>query len=146
MAIIWVESDVLEGQQLRLKAEIASFITALLGALALIACGGGGDNGGNPQVSPSTATFIVDAAWIANPDSPDGYLVYAGATDGSATTLVKTLGKGIANWNPASPAVQLTSNDLVGAIGGAAQVCVRVRAYNAGGVSIASDATCAALP
>jgi hypothetical protein len=142
--MLQIECDVREGCILRLSAEIGGVVSAFLAALTLLGCGGA--NGGNPQVSPSTAAFTVDAAWTANSDNPDGYLVYAGSSPGDATTLVKTLSKGTANWNPMSPAVQLTSSDLAGAIGESAQVCVRVRAYNAGGVSVASEATCAALP
>lgn len=96
---------------------------------------------------PPTASFTsVDASWTANPDSPDGYLVYIGATSGSANSLVATLAKGGSNWNPSSPAVQLSAATVLGIVGSNTQVCVAVRAFNAGGVSSASQVSCTALP
>src|SRR3990172_9776703 len=124
-------------------------VLAAMGLFALTACGGGGGVGGNgssPPVVPSSASFTVDTAWAANPDDPDGYLVYVGATQNTANSLVKTLSKGAGGWNPASPSTQLTSNDVVAAIGTGTQVCVAVRAFNTGGVSVPSNSTCAALP
>jgi len=122
---------------------------AVIGLLSLNACGGGGGvegNGSSPPVVPSSASFTVETAWMANPDDPDGYMVYVGATQNTANTLVRTLSKGAGGWNPASPSTQLTSNDVVAAIGTGTQVCVAVRAFNSGGVSVPSNSTCAALP
>jgi hypothetical protein len=118
-----------------------------LSLLALVGCGGaGGDGPTVSPASPSPGAFTVDVAWTRNTDNPDGYLVYVGPTASSASTLVKTLNKGASNWNAASPAVQLSAADVAAALGAATQVCVVIRAYNAGGVSLPSQATCAALP
>jgi hypothetical protein len=124
---------------------------AVIGALcvlALVACGGGAGSEG-PQVSPAgpgLGAFTIDVAWKPNADNPGGYLVYVGPTATSAKTLVKTLSKGASNWNPASPATQLSAADVAPALGSATQVCVAIRAFNAGGVSVPSQVTCAALP
>lgn len=93
-----------------------------------------------------SASFVVDTAWAPNADNPDGYLVYVGPTASTATTLVKTLAKGATDWDPASPATQLAAADVQAALGTATQVCVAIRAFNSGGMSLPSQATCAALP
>lgn len=144
-------------KRLALKPEVRKSLAALtaMGLFALAACGGGvgmGDQQASPAgASPppsagSNASFIVDTAWAPNSDNPDGYLVYIGPTASSATTLVKTLAKGAPDWNPVSPSAQLASSDVAAALATATQACVAVRAFNGGGVSLPSQATCAALP
>lgn len=128
------------------RHEYAAF--AVLSFVALVACGGGAGSEG-PQVAPAgpgLGAFTIDVAWKPNADNPDGYLVYAGPTASNANTLVKTLNKGASGWNPGSPAVRLSATDVAAALGSATQVCVVIRAFSAGGVSLPSQATCAALP
>jgi hypothetical protein len=123
-------------------------------AYGLFACSG--QSGGEPPTStttppgspsPSSAGFTtVDTSWAGNPDNPDGYLVYIGASAGGATILVRTLAKGATDWNPNSPAAELDVNAVLAAVGAAKQVCVAIRAFNVGGVSLPSQVTCAILP
>lgn len=130
----------------RTPREYAAF--GALSLLALVACGGGVGSDG-PQVSPTgpgLGAFTLDVAWKPNADNPNGYLVYVGPTATSANTLVKTLSKSASDWNAASPSVRLSASDVAAALGSATQVCVVIRAFNAGGVSLPSQATCAALP
>lgn len=111
-----------------------------------LSCTGTGGTVNRSVTVTVSASFIVDTAWAPNPDNPDGYLVYIGPTATNAATLVKTLAKGASDWNPASPSAQLASSDVLAALGTATQVCVVVRAFNSGGLSLPSPATCTALP
>ena len=95
---------------------------------------------------PAPAFTAVDTSWAASPDNPDGYMVYIGSSTGSINTLARTLAKGASNWNPNSPATELDASIVLAAVGSVKQVCVAVRAFNAGGVSSPSQATCATLP
>lgn len=112
------------------------------------------DAAGNTQTdtltvtyTPPAASFTMDVAWGANSDNPDGYNIYLGAAAGSATTLVKTLVKGVSGWDPNAPFVSLTSAEVRTAVGTSASLaCVAIRAYNTAGVSAASPSTCATLP
>jgi hypothetical protein len=134
----WSGTKALSGSQL---------ITALTSSATFsLGCTGTGGTVNRSVTVTVSASFIVDAAWAPNPDNPDGYLVYIGPTAGSASTLVKTLAKGAADWSPTSPSTQLASNDVQAVLGTATQVCVAVRAFNAGGVSLPSPVTCVALP
>jgi hypothetical protein len=109
-------------------------------------CSGTGGTVSRSVTVTVSASFVVDSAWAPNADNPDGYLVYVGPTAATATTLVKTLAKGATDWDPTSPAAQLAAADVQGALGTATQVCVAIRAFNGGGMSLPSQATCAALP
>lgn len=94
----------------------------------------------------ATVAYTLETAWAPNTDNPDGYNVYIGGTSTTATNLAQTLVKGSPSWNPAAPLAQIPSSTVLAAVGSGSQVCVQIRAYNAGGVSGASLATCAALP
>jgi len=60
--------------------------------------------------------------------------------------LVRTLAKGASDWTPTAPAAQLAAVDVASALGTSTQVCIAIRAFNGGGVSLPSSVTCAALP
>lgn len=93
-----------------------------------------------------SASFTVDTSWAPNSDNPDGYLVYIGPSTSNVSSLAKVLAKDATDWSPASPSASLPSSIVLAAVGTVKQVCVAIRAYNAGGVSVPSDVTCAALP
>jgi hypothetical protein len=111
-----------------------------------LSCSGAGGTVNRSVTVTVSASFVVDTAWAPNPDNPDGYLVYIGPATNNVTTLAKTLAKGATDWDPKNPSAQLASSDVLGALGTATQVCVAVRAFNSGGVSVSSPVTCAALP
>ncbi|MDO8706931.1 MAG: hypothetical protein Q7J84_18545 [Sulfuricaulis sp.] len=90
--------------------------------------------------------YTLDADWTPNSDNPDGYIVYLGATSSTATNLVKTLVKGGTDWSPQAPAVQLSSVTVQSIVGSGTQACLQIKAYNVGGLSAASQATCVNLP
>ena len=119
------------------------------GYAVLAACGGGIGGvgaGAGPATGPAASeAFVLDVAWPPNPDDPDGYLVYIGRTADSANTLVASIFRGQPNWNPTSPSVRVGASDVARTLGSVSQVCVAIRAYNAGGVSPPSDPTCAAV-
>jgi hypothetical protein len=109
--------------------------------------GAGGTNSSSVTITVTSGkVYTLEAAWAANPDKPDGYTVYLGATAGSATNLVKTLVKGGTDWNPLTPTVQIPSTSIQSVVGAGSQACVQIKAYNAAGLSPSSQATCITLP
>ncbi len=134
----WSGSKALSGSQ--------SINSLTSSATYSLSCSGGGGIVTRAVGVTVSASFIVDTSWAANSDNPDGYLVYAGPASNDATTLVRTLAKGATDWTPSAPAVQLASNDVASALGASSQVCIVIRAFNGGGVSLPSPVTCAALP
>lgn len=113
----------------------------------LTCSGAAGTNSSSVTITVTSGkVYTLEAAWAANPDNPDGYTVYLGATAGSATNLVKTLVKGGTDWNPQAPTVQLPSTTVQSVVGSGSQACVLIKAYNAAGLSPPSQATCITLP
>ncbi len=96
--------------------------------------------------SPTPKVYTLDSDWTPNSDNPDGYMVYLGATSSTATNLVKTLVKGGTDWSPQAPAVRLSSATVQSIVGSGTQACLQIKAYNVGGLSAASQATCVNLP
>jgi hypothetical protein len=88
----------------------------------------------------------MEIAWAPNSDNPDGYSVYLGTTTTNVTNLVKSLVKGATDWDPLAPVAQIPSTTVQSIVGSGSQACVQIKAYNSGGLSAPSQATCVTLP
>lgn len=113
-----------------------------------LACtGAGGSNSSSVTISVSSVkVYTMEIAWAPNSDNPDGYSVYLGTTTTNVTNLVKSLVKGATDWDPLAPVAQIPSTTVQSIVGSGSQACVQIKAYNSGGLSAPSQATCVTLP
>ena len=113
----------------------------------LTCTGAGGSKSSSVTITVSSAqVYTLEVAWAPNSDNPDGYTVYLGTTATNVTNLVKSLVKGATDWDPRAPVVQIPSTTVQSAVGSSSQACVQIKAYNSGGLSAPSQATCVNLP
>jgi hypothetical protein len=102
----------------------------------MAACGGGGGGGGNE--------ITIRLSWAPNPETVEGYMIFAGATAGTTNKLVSVLPVTTPGFDPDSPSIEYkASKDLGLALGN--NVCFRLKAFNSVGTSAFSDVTCIAI-
>jgi hypothetical protein len=123
-------------------------LTVLLVSGGLAGCGGSTTSSDSSATS-SGATPVGDGTrvqlvWEPNADPVAGYVVYHGTSTDNATTVASTIAINSAGFNPRSPSVTYTADDLSLVTG--ATVCFRLRAYNAdNALSAWSQAACGTI-
>ena len=128
-----------------LQSRFRDVFLVLVLPLFLLACGGGGSKGDAGSGAAASAR-VLSLSWEPNPatDGVAGYIVYRGPSAVNATQQVSNLSVSSGVIDPNAPAVTYNAGlDLGLSLG--AQVCFRLKAYNAAGQSDFSTAACTTI-
>jgi hypothetical protein len=99
----------------------------------------------SPAPVESIDNTKLTVTWTPNPESVDGYIVYFGPSASSVTNETTEITAFAGSFDPASPAIEYDSwYDLGLQLGD--NVCFKLRAYNADGLSDWSLPACTTVP
>ena len=96
------------------------------------------------QIGSTPTNTAMTVNWHPNADPVDGYILYFGATADTVTTEITKVTNSSTNFDPTAPSLQFDTWYDFGLVPGD-NVCFKLQAYNASGISSLSPAVCSAI-
>ena len=103
---------------------------------------GGTTTSGGTTTTPTNVS--VTLSWQPNSDPVDGYIIYFGTSPYAVTSEVTRTTASMPNFYPSAPSVQYDSWYDFGLVPGN-QLCFKLRAYNADGISPMTSPVCTVI-